>query len=71
MHQFSEIVKESMAIKNLKNVDLAKLVGHSPQYISELISGKRRWNEDSMSKVCSALNIRVNYETEKEGSAKE
>lgn len=58
---FSETVKEIMKHKELRNVELARLTGYSPQYISDLISGERRWNEDTINKVCVALNIEITY----------
>lgn len=51
-----------MEQKEIRNVDLARLTDYSSQHISDLISGKRRWNEDSMRKVCTALEITVKYE---------
>ncbi len=52
----------TMVEKNVKNSELARMVGHSPQYISDLLSGERRWNEDTISKVCNALGIGIKYE---------
>lgn len=64
---FSEKVKETMVLKKIKNAELARMVGHSPQYISDLLSGDRRWNEDTINKVCSALSIEVKYEIQIDG----
>lgn len=63
---FSEVVKEALVQKNMKNAELARKVGHSPQYISDLLSGARRWNEDTINKVCDALNLTIKYESAEE-----
>lgn len=60
--EFTEAVKEAMSQQNIKNSELARLVGHSPQYIRDLLSGERRWNEDTINKVCVALNIKIKFE---------
>lgn len=60
---FSNIVKDILSRNGMKNAELARKTGYSPQYISDLISGDRRWNEDSMNRVCEALNIEVNFHT--------
>ncbi|USK46312.1 helix-turn-helix domain-containing protein [Cytobacillus oceanisediminis] len=63
---FSGVVKEALAQKKMKNVELARLTGYSPQYMSDLISGERRWNEEIIDKVCVALNIDIKYEVAEE-----
>jgi len=56
---FTASVKARMALLNVKPIDLARMTGYSAQYISELLSGRKRWNETTMSKVCSALNMQA------------
>lgn len=66
---FSEYVKKVMKDKHIRNADLARSTGYSPQYISDLLSGERRWNEDTINKVCNALGIAIKYESlRREGS---
>lgn len=55
--RFSEAVKRKLADKNLKTTDLARSTGYSYQYVSDLLKGKRRWNEESMTKVSDALGF--------------
>nr|WP_240479949.1 helix-turn-helix transcriptional regulator [Paenibacillus fonticola] len=45
--------------RNLNPSELARLTGHSPQYIHNLLNGNRRWNEDSMRKVCDTLGLEL------------
>ena len=59
--QFSNVVKQKLNKKRLKISDLAKQVGYSTQYISDLLSGKRRWNETVIDKVCQALDIKISF----------
>lgn len=56
---FTATVKARMKVLEMKPVELARETGYSAQYISELLSGRKRWNETTMNKVCSALNMRA------------
>lgn len=58
---FSRIVKQRMAELSVTNSELARRSGYSPQYISDLLSGDKRWNETTMNKVCEALGIEVRF----------
>lgn len=63
MHMnFSGEVKKTLEQREMRYVDLARMTGYSAQYISDLIAGKRRWNEDAINKVCLALDIKILYE---------
>jgi transcriptional regulator with XRE-family HTH domain len=70
---FSATVKAALEQRGMKQKDLADQVGYSYQYISELISGKKRWNEVAIDNVCRALNLSVNFtlNEEEEESGKE
>ncbi|KNE20930.1 helix-turn-helix transcriptional regulator [Virgibacillus pantothenticus] len=59
---FSDEVKKILEQREMRYVDLARMTGYSAQYISDLIAGKRRWNEDAINKVCLALDIKILYE---------
>lgn len=59
MLEFSEAVKDVLSDSGLNNNDLSKSTGFSSAYIGGLLNGKRRWNEDTINKVSTALNIQV------------
>lgn len=67
---FSKAVAEAMERLKLKKSDVAKSSGYSHQYISDLLSGERRWNEDAINRVSEALGIKIEitYEPETECS---
>ncbi|MDO3681970.1 helix-turn-helix transcriptional regulator [Paenibacillus ehimensis] len=44
---------------DLRTSDIARTTGYSYQHIYDLLSGERRWNEDSINKVCAALGIKI------------
>lgn len=50
-------VKAAMQSKGISKSKLAKLIGFSYQHIHDLLSGKRRWNEDSIERVCKELGL--------------
>ena len=58
---FSEIVKSKLNEENIKITYLAKKTGYSVQYMSDLIAGKRRWNEKTITKVSDVLGIKVEF----------
>lgn len=58
---FSEIVKNVLKQRNDTITMLAEQMGYSVQYVSDLLSGRRRWNETTMKKACEVLGIKVNY----------
>ncbi|WP_233281029.1 helix-turn-helix domain-containing protein [Paenibacillus algicola] len=39
---------------------LAESTGYSYQYIYDLLNGRRRWNEESLEKVCHSIGLEVN-----------
>ncbi|OAZ43362.1 helix-turn-helix domain-containing protein [Paenibacillus polymyxa] len=70
---FSHALAQVMQRMDLKRSDVAKASGYSHQYISDLLSGERRWNEDSINRVCDALGIKIEIkqpdeQPEEEGS---
>ena len=46
---------------NLKQSDIAKAAGYTPEYISRLISGERRISDEAAKNLAIALNVRVEY----------
>jgi DNA-binding Xre family transcriptional regulator len=73
---FTTTVKDILSQNSMKNAELARQTGYSSQYIHDLLSGERRWNEDSINRVCAALGIKVSFELtgkeiQEEGAAHE
>lgn len=64
--KFSEAVKTALIKTGMKRADLARKTGYSYQHIHDLLSGDRRWNEDSINKVCDALDLKIEIVSEKE-----
>lgn len=56
---FASTVKEVLKSKNLTPSDLARMTEYTPQYIHELIGGKRRWNETLINKTCQVLGLTI------------
>lgn len=56
---FAEAVKVALEANKMKKAALAKATGYSYQHISDLLAGERRWNEDSINKVCEALDLKI------------
>jgi transcriptional regulator with XRE-family HTH domain len=59
--EFSLIVKEKLAQRNLKIPEFARLSGISYPYLIDLLKGRRRWNEDTIKKACAALGMEINF----------
>lgn len=57
----TEAVTVAMERLNMKRSDIARATGYSHQHISDLLAGERRWNEESIRRVCEALDIQVSY----------
>ena len=63
---FSKIARRVIAEKQIKITDIQKKTGYSLQYLYELISGKRRWNEDTISNIYDVLGIELYYKEKEE-----
>ncbi|ASS64708.1 helix-turn-helix transcriptional regulator [Paenibacillus sp. RUD330] len=63
---FSDVVRKAAAVKNIKPAEIARRAGYSAQHIHDLMSGERRWNEDSINKICEVLDIQIRFEYEQE-----
>ncbi|MDR4997863.1 helix-turn-helix domain-containing protein [Brevibacillus parabrevis] len=59
---FTKAVLTALEKTNMKKSELARATGYSNQYIYDLLSGKRRWNEESINKVCGALGFKIEIE---------
>lgn len=56
---FRDTVTELLKERGIKPAALAKQCGLTPQYMYDLLRGRRRWNEKTMNKVCQALNLQL------------
>lgn len=56
---FTKAIKETLKSKGLTPSDLARMTGYSPQYIHEILSGKKRWNETTIYRACEALDLEI------------
>lgn len=56
---FSNVVRHRLVDHKINPSELARMTGHSPQYIHNLLNGNRRWNEESMQKVCDTLGLEM------------
>lgn len=63
---FTEVVLAALKKIGMRKTELARATGYSNQYIYDLLSGKRRWNEESINKVCSALGFKIEIEQDEE-----
>ncbi|KMZ43962.1 MULTISPECIES: helix-turn-helix transcriptional regulator [Bacillales] len=63
---FTKVVLSALEKTNMKKTELARATGYSNQYIYDLLSGKRRWNEESINKVCGALGFEIVIEREED-----
>jgi transcriptional regulator with XRE-family HTH domain len=58
---FSDMIRSVLKQKGITITDLAKKMGYTVQYVSDLLKGDRRWNETTMNKACDVLSIEVAY----------
>jgi len=59
MRNFSKAVKQMMDEKGITITLIAKETGYSWPYINDLLKGKRRWNEETMSKVSEVVGLKI------------
>lgn len=67
---FTNAVKKSMADQGIRSGELARRMGYSPQYITDLLAGHRRWNETTMDKACQALGMKIQVVKDKDNNNK-
>lgn len=58
---FTQVVRMKMAQIGMSSSELARRSGYSQQYISDLLAGRRRWNETTIDRVCEILDIKVQF----------
>ncbi len=59
MIDFSQKVKEAMLQKNIRKSQIARETGYSYPHIHELLNGKKRWNIETMDKVCQVVGLEI------------
>ncbi|MEJ8546596.1 helix-turn-helix domain-containing protein [Brevibacillus borstelensis] len=62
----SDSIKNFLHAEKLTPSDLARMTGYTPQYIHEILSGKKRWNETTIQKTCEALGLEISVTKRKE-----
>ncbi|RAV18853.1 helix-turn-helix domain-containing protein [Paenibacillus contaminans] len=56
---FTGAVEKAMHEAGISKSALAKGSQYTYQHISDLLAGKRRWNEDSINRVSAALGLEI------------
>lgn len=59
MNIFTDSIKYEMQEQNLTISELAAKSGAKVSYLSKLLKGERRWNDEILAKVLNALNLEV------------
>lgn len=59
--EFSQVVIRRIAELGQRPIDLVRSTGYSIQYICDLLSRRRRWNETTIDKISQALGIEIIY----------
>jgi len=62
LRNFSKAVKEMMDKKGITIARITKETGYSWTYINDLLKGKRRWNEETMSSVSEVVGLKILFE---------
>lgn len=59
--KFAEVVKAQLTQNRMSVSELARRMGYRAPYIHNLLKGKKRWNETTMTKAASVLGIEIIY----------
>ena len=54
-----QTVKQYMQVHKITASELARRVKRSPQYIHDILKGRKRWNEDTIQGICDALGLQI------------
>lgn len=57
--KINETIQNGLKAKNMKASELARKLDITPQHMSNLLKGKRRWNETLLNKAIRVLNIEI------------
>jgi transcriptional regulator with XRE-family HTH domain len=52
-------IKTRMQEMGVSTSELARRTGYTKQHIHDLLAGRRRWNETTLSKACAALGLEL------------
>ncbi len=66
MDDLIKVIKQQLKQKGLTANKLAKDLGYSSVYLYDLLKGRRRFNETITNKICTALQIQIEYKITKE-----
>ncbi len=58
---FSKIVVSRLFELQMTRIELAEKTGISTSYIAQLLKGKKRWNEDTIVKICNVLKLEIKF----------
>lgn len=59
MEHLRDMISARLKEKQISLKQLAKMTGYTPAYISDLLRSKRRLNEDTLYRICSALDLEI------------
>ena len=59
---FTEVVRKRLFELKMYKKTLSKLTGISYSHLNDLMSNKKRWNEETMNKVCKVLSLQIKFE---------
>ena len=52
-------IKNEMRRTNTQTTQLAQMMGISISYASDILTGRKRWNQDTIEKACEALDLEI------------
>ncbi|PYI57055.1 helix-turn-helix domain-containing protein [Paenibacillus flagellatus] len=56
---FGKTVRHALIDRGMNPSDLAREAGYSPMYVHNLLNGNRRWNIETMERICNALDLEI------------
>lgn len=59
--EFKKVVDSKLSELEMPRKELSKLMGISYCYLTSLLLGNKRWNEELINKACQALNIKIEF----------
>jgi len=63
---FRKIIIEKLKSKGMSRKKLAEKIGISKSYFDQLLINKKRLNEEIEKRICTALEIEIEYKITKE-----
>jgi transcriptional regulator with XRE-family HTH domain len=62
---FADSIDYERRVQDLSIGELADKSGIQLSYLSKLLKGDRRWNDENIIKVCKALNLEIEFRPRK------